>query len=128
MYYRNHKDIPADCKHFILEETQEGRIKNVPIHICNELIEEFLELQRENEKLKDFTVTYVNRNGNTAKFKFDNVQAAFVKMDAIIGHGLKKRKDIALVCRQAERVIKVYYKGRYMVPPAKDAVRVKKAS
>jgi len=125
MYYRNRKDIPAEHRHFILEETQEGRLKNVPLDVCNELCEEYEAILRENAKLKDFTVTYVNRNGKTSVYKYNDVQSAYVKMDAIIGHGPKKRVDIGLVCKQADRVVKVYYKGKYLTPPAKDQLLVK---
>lgn len=128
MYYRNHNEIPAECKHFILEETQEGRIKNVPIHICNELIEEFLELERLHAKLKEFTVQFVNRNGKLTVKKFNTVHNAYAFMDEIIGYGPKKRQDIGIICRQADRIIKVYYKGKYLIPPNKDRIKVRKAS
>jgi hypothetical protein len=104
------------------------RVKYVPINVCNEIIEDYLELQKENEKLKQFEVVYVNRNGNPQTFKFKDVQSAFYKMDRIIGYGPEKRRDIALVCKQAGRIIKVYYKGKYMTPPVKDRVQVRKAS
>lgn len=127
-FIRNHNDIPAEMRHFILEETQEGRLKNVPIVRCNELIQEFVALEKELAKLKEFTVQYINRNGTLKVARFKNVQAAYVFMDKVIGHNIKKRNDIGMVCRQADRIIKVYYKGEYLDPPAKDAVRVRKAS
>ena len=65
MRYRDYKEIPTELRRVILEETNETRVKHVSIHVCNEIIEEYLELQKENEKLKAFTVEYVNRNGNT---------------------------------------------------------------
>lgn len=128
MRYRDYKEIPTELRRVILEETNETRVKHVSIHVCNEIIEEYLELQKENEKLKAFTVEYVNRNGNTKMFKFKTVHDAFVKMDAIIGHGPKKRTDIMIALRQADRLIKGYVKGKYISPPPRDAIEIKRVA
>jgi len=126
--FKDHKDIPTGMRQFILEETQEGRIKNVSLVVCGELAELYLEEQRVNEKLKDFSVIYINRKGNTSTFKFKDSHSAFMKMDNIIGYGPSKRKDIGLVLKQADRVLKTYYKGHYLQPPIKDKLWVKSVS
>lgn len=128
MRFKDYKDIPAELRRVILEETNETRVKNVSFPLCLEILEEYFELQKENEKLKSFTVEYVNRNGNTKTFKFKTVHDAFVKMDTIIGHGTKKRVDIMIALRQADRLIKGYVKGTYIMPPARDAIEIKKVN
>lgn len=128
MIYKDYKDIPAELRRVILEETNETRVKNVSFPLCLEIIEDHFQFQKENEKLKSFTVEYVNRNGNTKMFKFKTVHDAFVKMDMIIGHGTKKRTDIMIALRQADRLIKGYVKGKYISPPPRDAIEIKKVT
>ena len=128
MIYKDYKDIPAELRRVILEETNETRVKNVSFPLCLEIIEDHFQFQKENEKLKSFTVEYVNRNGNTKMFKFKSVHDAFVKMDMIIGHGTKKRTDIMIALRQADRLIKGYVKGKYISPPPRDAIEIKKVT
>ena len=117
MKFNDHKDIPAELRRVILEETLQTRVKNVGIALCNEILEAHFEYLEENEKLKDFVVEYSNRNGNTSFFKFKRIHDAFVKMDTIIGHGTKKRSDITIALRQADRLIKGYINGCYVTPP-----------
>ena len=48
MRFKDYKDIPAELRRVILEETNETRVKNVSIPVCNEILEEHFELQKEN--------------------------------------------------------------------------------
>lgn len=128
MIFKDYKDIPAELRRVILEETNETRVKNVSFPLCLEILEEYFEYQKENEKLKAYTVEFVNRNGTSKTFKFKTVHDAFVKMDMIIGHGVKKRTDIMVALRQADRLIKGYAKGLYFSPPPRDAIEIKKVN
>jgi hypothetical protein len=126
--YKSYNEIPANLRRVVLLETEETRIKNVSLRVCNEIIAEYIESEKENEALKDFTVSFINRNGKTKVFKFKTLHEAQVKMDAIIGHDVRKRTDIGVVLKQAGRIITVYYKGQYMRPAAKDRLVVKTAA
>lgn len=123
MRYKTHKEIPTKYRKVILDETLEKRVSKVPLVLCNEIIEDYLEFEKSTESLKKFKVT-IKRNGKFITHEAHDPEDALVILDREV---IIRGCDFAML-RQAERIVKVFYKGQWMTPGPKDQLVVRKAS
>jgi len=112
--YASHKEIPANYKKLIKEQTLEMRVKDVPLAVCNEIVREHLE-QEENlfEEFTRFTIEAI-KDGERIEMTASSVDDADDLMDEIIEHG--DRPDVTMVLRQNDRLIRGYINGRVIYP------------
>lgn len=112
--YASHKEIPANYKKIILDETSELRIKDVPMSLCNEIIKEHKEFDANLfEEFTRFTIEAI-KDGKRIEMKASSVDEADDLMDEIIEFG--DRKDVTMVLRQNNRLIRGYINGRVIYP------------
>jgi hypothetical protein len=122
IYFSSHKEIPANYRHLILEETMATRIVNVSLATCNRIVADYQEQEKENEALRKFTITIV-KNGVTKVSAFTNYQDALVSLDAEMEY-CETPRSITAVIQQADRVLRAYVKGKWYTPAAKDFVKI----
>ena len=112
--YASHKEIPANYKKLIKEQTLEMRVKDVPLAVCNEIIREHLEFDSNLfEEFTRFTIEAI-KDGERIEMKASSVDEADDLMDEIIEFG--DRKDVTMVLRRNNRLIRGYINGRVIYP------------
>ena len=112
--YASYKEIPANYKKLIKEQTSEFRIKDVPLAICNEIIREHLEFDSNLfEELTLFTIEAI-KDGKRIELSASSIDDADDMMDDLIEHG--DRPDVTMVLRQNDRLIRGYINGRVIYP------------
>jgi len=112
--YASHKEIPANYKKLIKEQTLEMRVKDVPLAVCNEIIREHLEFDSNLfEEFTRFTIEAI-KDGERIEMTASSVDEADDLMDEIIEFG--ERKDVTMVLRQNDRLIRGYINGRVIYP------------
>ena len=125
MMYCEYSEIPVDLRRVILEETDEKRVNNVSLALCNKIIESYLQEQEELSYLRNFEVAFAKNGGLTKVMKFNNSRDALCALDELIGYD-EKYTNVVAVLKQADRVIRGYYNGRWFEPAPKDAVKFNK--
>jgi hypothetical protein len=125
MMYCDYSEITADLRRVVLEETDEKRITDVPLALCNEIIESYLRHEKELTYLSDFEIEFVKDGDKQQVMKFNSSDAALCALDELIGYD-KKYTNVVAVLKQADRVIRGYYRGRWLEPAPKDAIKFKK--
>jgi hypothetical protein len=124
MLYNDYKEIPANLRKVILEETLERRINKVSLTLCNQIIEDHLRHEEEMESLRHFSVQY--KKGNTVKtFQYTSGQDALTALDQMIGFD-ERDPTVVAILRQADRVVRGYFKGQWLIPAPKDAIKFNK--
>ena len=108
--YANYKEIPADHRRIILQETGETRVKHVPLDECNYIIEDYL---REDAELKQFTIEAV-KDGKRIVREANSYEEADLISDEIIEFG--DRPDVVMIVKQNDRFVRGYVKGRMVYP------------
>ena len=112
--FKSHKEINNDYRKIILEETGEFKIKDVPLVICSEIIEEHREMgETIHAELLNFTIE-ATKDGKRITESASSLAEADDLMDEIIEHG--DRPDVTMVLRQNDRLIRGYIKGRVIYP------------
>ena len=112
--YASHKEIPANYKKLIKEQTLEFRVTDVPLAVCNEIIREHLEFDSNLfEEFTQFTIEAI-KDGERIEMTASSVDDADDLMDEIIEHG--DRPDVTMVLRQNDRLIRGYINGRVIYP------------
>lgn len=112
--YASHKEIPANYKKLIKEQTLEMRVKDVPLAVCNEIVREYLEQEDTlYEEFTRFTIEAI-KDGERIEMTASSVDDADDLMDEIIEHG--DRPDVTMVLRQNDRLIRGYINGRVIYP------------
>lgn len=125
MMYRDYSEIPVDLRRVILEETDEKRVTHVPLALCNEIIEGYLQHEQELAYLRNFEVTFAKNGGKQQVMRFNSSDNALSALDELIGYD-EKDTNVVAVLKQADRVIRGYYKGRWFDPAPKDAIKFNK--
>ena len=123
--YRDYSEIPVDLRRVILEETDEKRVTHVPLALCNEIIEGYLQHEQELTYLRNFEVTFAKNGGKQQVMRFNSSDDALSALDELIGYD-EKDTNVVAVLKQADRVIRGYYKGRWFDPAPKDAIKFNK--
>jgi hypothetical protein len=121
--YANHKDIPTKYRRVILDEVFEKRVAKVPLELCNEIINSYLEEQEELESLKDFSVQYVKK-GKSGFMTFKSLKETEIAMDRLIDFG-EDTKNVVMLLSQAKKPIKFFKNGQWFGFKPKDYIRVK---
>ena len=112
--FKSHKEINNDYRKIILEETGEFKIKDVPLVICSEIIEEHREMKETiHAELLNFTIEAI-KDGKRITESASSLAEADDLMDEIIEHG--DRPDVTMVLRQNDRLVRGYIKGRVIYP------------
>ena len=124
MLYNDYKEIPANYRRIVLDETLEKRINKVSLERCNQIIEDHLRHEAEMESLRHFSVQY-KKGSVTKTFEYTSGQEALTALDQMIGYDDRDLSVVA-VLKQADRVIRGYFNGQWIVPAPKDAVKFNK--
>lgn len=128
MLYNSHKEIPLKYRRIILDETLQKRIAKVPLKVCNEIIENHLEEERENESLKHYEIEWMNSEGHQGIIQIEGRQNTLVELDRILDYGENTDLSIKIVVRQAKKPIAVYAQCQWLEIPPKDKLVVKSRS
>ena len=124
MLYNDYNEIPANLRRVILDETLEKRINKVPLSLCNQIIDDYTRHEAEMETLRHFSVQY--KKGSVTKvFEYTSGEDALVALDQLIGYD-EKDLSVVAVLKQADRVIRGYFNGQWILPAPKDAVKFNK--
>jgi|TARA_B110000908_G_C9812557_1_gene253610 hypothetical protein len=124
MLYNDYNEIPANLRRVILDETLEKRINKVPLSLCNRIIDDYERHEAEMETLRHFSVQY-KKGSVTKTFEYTSGQEALTALDQMIGYDDRDLSVVA-VLKQADRVIRGYFNGQWIVPAPKDAVKFNK--
>ena len=112
--FKSHKEINKDYCKIILEETGEFKIRDVPLVICSEIIEEHREMEETiHAELLNFTIE-ATKDGKRIAESASSLAEADRIMDEIIEFG--RRQDVIMVLRQNNRLIRGYMKGEVIYP------------
>jgi hypothetical protein len=76
------------------------------------------------ETLRHFSVQY-KKGSVTKTFEYTSGQEALTALDQMIGYDDRDLSVVA-VLKQADRVIRGYFNGQWIVPAPKDAVKFNK--
>ena len=125
MLYTQHKEIPLKFRRVILDETLKKRVSKVSIKLCNQIIENHLEEERENETLKHYEVEWMNAEGHQGVIPVEGRQQTLVQLDRILEYGESTDRSIKIIVRQAKNVIAAYADCRWLEIPPKDKLVVK---
>lgn len=115
MLFKSYADIPANYRRVILDETGEKRVKRVPLEVCNEIIQEYQELETENERLKEFELQVQRTNGSIRVSKYSRLSDALVALDRELDY-TTNQKSITAVITQAGRPIRGFLNGQILTP------------
>lgn len=112
--YAKHSKIPPTYRRLILEETNEMRVRDVPLSECNEIIMNYIEEQ--NQFFEEFTRFQIEafKDGKRVTIPASSVDEADDLMDQIIEFG--ERKDVTMVLKQNGRLIRGYINGEVIYP------------
>lgn len=110
--YKAHRDIPNNYRRIILDETLATRVSQVPLSVCNEIIEQYEQKELDNESLQSFEVIVV-RDGKRTVQRFKDSERAYVALDRAIGYDVHDT-GVTAVLQQAGRLIKAYVKGQWI--------------
>jgi hypothetical protein len=124
MLYNDYNEIPANLRRVILDETLEKRINKVPLSLCNRIIDDHERHEAEMETLRHFSVQY-KKGSVTKTFEYTSGQEALTALDQMIGYDDRDLSVVA-VLKQADRVIRGYFNGQWIVPAPKDDVKFNK--
>jgi len=115
--YSTHKEIPSALKKVILDETG-GKLKNVPMAICNEIITEYHEAESPTffEEFTVFTIEAQTKDGEELSFSATSVDEADQIMDTLIMDHDGDLKDFVMVLRQNDRLIRGFVHGQVVYP------------
>lgn len=122
--YRNHKQIPTHYRRLILEETGLKRVSKVPLHVCNQIIEDILEEEKENESLKHYQVEFY-KEGKFGSVDVVGRQQALIEVDRIMEFGDYDDPSLVIAVRQAKRLVQGFIKGQWIYPEPRDKLLVK---
>jgi len=122
MQYKNHKDIPANFRRLILDETGLKRVSKVSLYDCNQIINEHLIAEQEDATLKNFEIEFVE-DGKHGLHKSDSIEGALIWIDRLLSYDEQDGTDVSFIMRQAGRTVRAYHQGKYLDVPAKDALR-----
>ena len=124
MLYNDYNEIPANLRRVILDETLEKRINKVPLSLCNRIIDDYERHEAEMETLRHFSVQY-KKGSVTKTFEYTSGQEALTALDQMIGYD-DRHLSVVAVLKQADRVIRGYFNGQWILPAPKDAVKFNK--
>lgn len=118
--YDKHSKIPVKFRKIILEETGEFRLKDVSLPVCNEIIQETIEFEKTSfEKYSKFQIEAL-KGGKRIIRSATSLKDAECIMDEIIEYG--EQKNVIMVLRQGERLIRAYLKGEVIYPSDYETV------
>jgi len=114
--YETRSHIPPKFKKMILNETG-GKIKDIPLSICNEIIAEYYEQEAPTyfEEFTNFTIE-VQKDGEELFFNVTSVEEADQIMDTLIMDRDGDLKDFVMVLRQNDRLIRGFVHGQVVYP------------
>ena len=119
------KSFPATTlKEIGLEETGLKRVSKVPLHVCNQIIEDILEGEMENESLKHYQVEFY-KEGQFGSVDVVGRQQALIEVDRIMEFGDYKDPSLVIAVRQAKRLVQGFIKGQWIYPEPRDKLLVK---
>tara|TARA_R110002153_G_scaffold27498_15_gene85432 strand:+ start:2060 stop:2542 length:483 start_codon:yes stop_codon:yes gene_type:complete len=114
--FQDHKEIPVPYRRYLLDYTSERRIKNIPIEICNELIQDFIQDNTVNEALKNFELTYrLTPNSPLELSTFNNIRSALDALDDLVSFETSTSVVVAML-KQNGRVVRGLWKGQEVFP------------
>lgn len=111
IHYCSYDEIPSEVRRFILDESGERRVKRVTLAKCSEYANDFYELKKQEEKLREFEL-HVQRNGSKVCVKkYQDFQSVAVAFDREIDYNIGSR-GVTMVITQAGRPLRGYLNGR----------------
>ena len=125
--YTNHADIPTAYRRVILEETLLKRVSKVPLPLCNEIIENYLEDQAENNTLKYYQIEFI-KEGKHGIVEIEGRQSTLVQLDRILEYGENKDPKVVIAVRQNGRLVSSYINCEWSYPQPKDKLLVRSAA
>ena len=121
--FTKYDDIPANYRRIILQESGYKRIKNVHIDLCNEIIKDHLQYEKDMEELLNFELTVI-KNGKSNVEIFKTVKEAYVALDRALDYDIRT-KGVTAVIKQADRIVKALVNGRVYEGKPRGAMEVK---
>lgn len=109
--YKHHCEIPRPMRTVILQETGETRVTNVPLALCNEIVEELYEYEQTMAELLNFKLLVEYNDGTMKVYRHDNVKGALAKLDELNGYLFKNESISSAVLFQADKPIRAWSEG-----------------
>lgn len=108
--FNDYAEIPANYRRIILQESGYKRIKNVPIALCNEIIEDHVQYEKDMEELMNFEVRYKKPGSPEVNEVFKTSKEAFVALDRAMDYDLTT--PIVAYVKQADRLVRAIINGK----------------
>lgn len=113
--FETHNDVPKQLKDLLLETEGIESITDYSIVKINSLLNEIDKHSKELNKYTNYEIEYQqDKQTETTKIKFNNLEDVYVCMDRVTDYG--KRKDITLLFTQAGRAVRGYSRGEWIYP------------
>ena len=123
MLFNDYSDIPANYRRIILVETGHKRIKNVHLDLCNEIIEEHLQYEKDNEALMNFELRFKKPGCPEVNETYKTAKEAFARLDFEMDYDIKT--PIIAYVKQADRVVRAIIGGKVYEGAQRGKIEVK---
>ena len=121
--FNDYSEIPANYRRIILVETGHKRIKNVHLDLCNEIIEEHLQYEKEIEELMNFELKFRKPGGELVTEVYKTPKEAFARLDFEMDYDINT--PITAMVRQAGRIVRAIKGGRVYQGQPRGKIEVK---
>ena len=119
----SYDEIPANYRRIILQESGYKRLKNVPIELCNEIIEDHLQYEKDMEELMNFEVHYQKPGSPEVSEVFKTSKEAFVALDRAMDYDITT--PIVAYIKQADRLVRAIINGKIYDGKPRGQIEVK---
>jgi hypothetical protein len=121
--FNTYDDIPANYRRIILQETGYKRIKNVHLDLCNEIIEDHLQYEKDMEELMNFELRFKKPGSPEVTEVFKTAKEAFARLDFEMDYDIKT--PIIAYVKQADRVVRAIVGGKVYEGVQRGKIEVK---
>lgn len=121
--FNNYKEIPAHYRRIILVETGYKRVKNVHLDLCNEIIEEHLQYEKECAELMSFELRFKKPGSPEVTEVYKTAKEAFSRLDFEMDYDIKT--PIIAYVKQADRIVRAIIGGKVYDGKPRGKVEVK---
>jgi hypothetical protein len=125
--FKNHREIPLQYRKLILQEMNVTRVSKVPLVICNQFIQDLVDLNEADMTLMDYDVEF-KKGGQTRMMHFSDYQSALVQIDRVLEFGECRDDSVVIALYQAKKLIRGYVAGEWIGIPERDQLIIRKSS
>ena len=121
--FNNYDEIPAHYRRIILVETGYKRVKNVHLDLCNEIIEEHLQYEKDMEELMNFELRFKKPGSPEVTEVYKKAKEAFARLDFEMDYDIKT--PIVAYVKQADRIVRAVINGKVYEGVQRGKIEVK---